>query len=320
MYKVEKYLDQCVASILNQTYTNLEVILVDDGSPDNCPAMCDEWALKDSRVRVIHKPNGGLDTARNAGLDVMKGEFVGTIDSDDFIAPNMYERLYTLLIENDADISMCRVRGVNEDGSPIDDSPDTKPEHVTFSHDDLMNGFLHGWSGFPHIVVSWDKLYKAEIFETLRFAGGNHEDSGTLHRIFGNCRKLISTTERLCYYRHREDSITGKMCSGFQFQSFQSGIYHGKDHCEYFTSIGRPDIAALAPRITARSFVYAFKHLNYLQFRKELSSASSTLRKLIFSRNIGDVLRGIKLALFWLRSIFRPFLDTNPFIEKEKNT
>ena len=93
VYKVEKYLDKCVESIVNQTYKNLEIILVDDGSPDNCPAMCDEWAEKDERIRVIHKENGGLADARNAGMDIATGDYIGFVDSDDWIEPNMYEVL-----------------------------------------------------------------------------------------------------------------------------------------------------------------------------------------------------------------------------------
>ena len=93
VYKVELYLRQCVDSLLAQTYSNLEIILVDDGSPDGCPAICDEYARKDSRVRVIHKPNGGLSDARNVGLDAARGEYIGFIDSDDWVMPDMYEYL-----------------------------------------------------------------------------------------------------------------------------------------------------------------------------------------------------------------------------------
>ena len=94
VYKVEKYLNKCVQSIIQQTYTNLEIILVDDGSPDNCPQMCDEWAKKDSRIVVIHKKNGGLSDARNAGIAVAKGKYIGFVDSDDYIESTMYEDLY----------------------------------------------------------------------------------------------------------------------------------------------------------------------------------------------------------------------------------
>ena len=107
VYKVEKYLDRCVESVVNQTYKNLEIILIDDGSPDNCPKMCDEWEKKDSRIKVIHKENGGLSDARNAGMDISTGEYIGFVDSDDYIDTTMYEKLLTKLLETNSDVAMC---------------------------------------------------------------------------------------------------------------------------------------------------------------------------------------------------------------------
>ena len=115
VYKVEKYLDACVASILGQTYANLELILVEDGSPDNSGALCDAWAQKDPRVRVIHKENGGGGLARNVGLDAAKGELIAFVDSDDYIAPDMFAYLYSLL-QQGADIAECDYVDVVEDG------------------------------------------------------------------------------------------------------------------------------------------------------------------------------------------------------------
>ena len=112
VYKVEKYLKRCVDSILAQTYTCLEVILVDDGSPDGCPAICDEYAREDRRVRVIHKENGGLSDARNAGIDAAKGKFLGFVDSDDYVHPRFYELLLQALKEEGADIAGCDVKKV----------------------------------------------------------------------------------------------------------------------------------------------------------------------------------------------------------------
>ena len=106
VYKVESYLDKCISSIANQTYTNMEIILVDDGSPDNCPAMCDAWAERDSRIRVIHQKNQGGGAARNAGLDFASGSLIAFVDSDDYIAPDMYAHLYELL-KSGADIAEC---------------------------------------------------------------------------------------------------------------------------------------------------------------------------------------------------------------------
>ena len=110
VYKVEKYLERCVKSICAQTYQNLEIVLVDDGSPDQCGEMCDMFAKQDSRIRVVHKENGGLSDARNAGLDVMTGDYVGFVDSDDWIEPDMYQVLYERLIKEKAEISCCGMK------------------------------------------------------------------------------------------------------------------------------------------------------------------------------------------------------------------
>ena len=109
IYNVEAYLDECIASVIAQTYSNLEIILVDDGSPDNCPQMCDEWAAKDSRIRVIHKENGGLSDARNAGIDIATGEYIAFVDSDDWIEPEMYEIMLAALKNENADICACNI-------------------------------------------------------------------------------------------------------------------------------------------------------------------------------------------------------------------
>ena len=119
VYKVEPYLDRCVASILAQTYPNLEVILVDDGSPDNCPAFCDAWAQRDARIRVIHKKNGGQSTARNAGLDAARGEWIAFVDSDDTITPDYCAKLYAAVQQTGAQIAACNYRQVDESGQPL---------------------------------------------------------------------------------------------------------------------------------------------------------------------------------------------------------
>ena len=125
VYKVEAYLDKCISSIVGQTYRNLEIILVDDGSPDNCGAICDAWAEQDSRIKVIHKENGGLSDARNAGMSAATGELLGFVDSDDHISPEMYQLLYERMIADNSDISACGVEMVFENGLPS--RPLTKP-------------------------------------------------------------------------------------------------------------------------------------------------------------------------------------------------
>ena len=120
VYKVEAYLDPCVESIVNQTYRNLEIILVDDGSPDRCPEMCDAWAAKDSRIKVVHKKNGGASDARNAGLDVFLGDYVTFIDADDLVASDMVEVLFKGCVDNGADVSMCALQNFSENAPCLD--------------------------------------------------------------------------------------------------------------------------------------------------------------------------------------------------------
>ena len=115
VFGVELYLNRCIESVVNQKYSNLEIILIDDGSPDNCPTICDEWAERDERIVVIHKKNGGLSDARNIGLKIATGELVGFVDSDDWISPEMYQLLYENMLENDSDISACGVKMIWED-------------------------------------------------------------------------------------------------------------------------------------------------------------------------------------------------------------
>ena len=138
VYRVEQYLDTCVSSILAQTYNNLEVILVDDGSPDNSGVLCDCWAEKDARVRVIHQKNAGGGAARNAGLDVATGEFVSMIDSDDYLHPNLYQHLYSLMTDG-VDIAECTIVPTEEDDLPMEDGSeavDIKPDDRYTKHSD----------------------------------------------------------------------------------------------------------------------------------------------------------------------------------------
>ena len=115
VYKVENYLDRCVQSLVDQTWSNLEIILVDDGSPDNCGAMCDAWAARDNRIKVIHKENGGLSDARNAGMAIASGTYMGFVDSDDYISSDMYQLLYDRMAADGSDIAACGVELVYVD-------------------------------------------------------------------------------------------------------------------------------------------------------------------------------------------------------------
>lgn len=209
VYKVEQYLNRCVKSVLQQSYTNLEILLVDDGSPDGCGAMCDQWAVKEPRIRVIHKENGGLSDARNAGLDAATGEYIVFIDSDDYIAADMIQNLYRALKENDADMSICNFCYVDENGtflpkenqaSPMKDEVFTGPEAIARESD-----YAHkGW----YYIFTWNKLYKRSLFDELRFPKGKlSEDDHTTHKVFQQCKRIATISYVGYYYVQRSGSI-----------------------------------------------------------------------------------------------------------------
>lgn len=163
VYQVEETLDKCVESIIGQTYKNLEIILVDDGSPDNCPAICDSWAEKDSRIKVIHKENGGVSSARNAALDAATGDFIGFVDSDDWIEPEMYSSLIQKISESKKNIALCSYYAVEISGERyecrcVDDKE-------VLDKDDYFRFIVLGGDG----GYIWNRLYDADILKEVRF-------------------------------------------------------------------------------------------------------------------------------------------------------
>lgn len=210
IYKVEKYLKQCVASILAQTYTNFELILVDDGSPDACPAMCDEFAAQDNRIKVIHKRNGGLSDARNAGLDIASGEYIGFIDSDDYVSSEMYSVLVHGILEANAELAICNYIRVDEFGNRIPDkSLSGISKNRCFSKKEFIEELLKPYGGY--FVVAWNKLYKKSIFQELRFPNGKqHEDEFIIHHVVAQCEKVMYVKDELYFYLQRDGSIMSK--------------------------------------------------------------------------------------------------------------
>ena len=206
IYNVEKYINQCLDSIINQTYKNLEIILVDDGSPDNCGKICDEYAIKDNRIKVIHKENGGLSSARNAGLDVASGEYISFIDSDDYVAENFIEKLYGLCKENDAEIAEC---GFIKFEGYIELKYLEEKNEKYVSTDMLKRMYFETAT---RTIVVWNKLYKRCIYEGLRFPIGKiNEDEFTTYRAFyATQKKIVVTNLPLYYYRYSSESIMGR--------------------------------------------------------------------------------------------------------------
>lgn len=206
VYKVEPYLDRCVQSITDQHYKNLEIILVDDGSPDNCPAMCDAWAAKDSRVKVVHKQNGGLSDARNAGMAIATGELMGFVDSDDWIAPDMYQHLHDLMAADNSDIASSGAEMVWEDGTPSHIL--TKSGCCVLDQEDAMRAIIkESWLKQPVCF----KLYKTALIRDIPFPVGKyHEDVFWSYQAVARAQK-VSVSDKVCYYyAQHSNSIMGE--------------------------------------------------------------------------------------------------------------
>ena len=204
VYRVEAYLRRCVDSVLAQTYTQTEVILVDDGSPDGCPAICDAYAREDGRVRVIHQENAGLSGARNAGIEAAKGAWLSFVDSDDYLAPEFLERLYRACVDTGSEMSVCRweyVRGER----PVPERGSGKLEVCSGRE---MLSRLYQPDG-AYFVVAWNKLYRRELFQEIRYPLGRiHEDEATTYRIYDQVKRAAYVDSSLYGYFVTPASIT----------------------------------------------------------------------------------------------------------------
>lgn len=249
IYNVEKYLEKCVTSILNQTYKNLEIILVDDGAKDSSGKIADNLSLKDSRIKVIHKTNGGLSSARNEGMKYVTGEYVAFLDSDDCIIPDFYEYLYKMIRKYNVDIAQgyfLRIpdENIDEYNSIIEDanSQITIKEKVLTRREALE--ILYGVKEEPYVqeVVVWNKLYKKSVLNTIVFPEGKlHEDEFTTHKILYNCDSIAISNRYIHGYMQTKNSIMRKEiglnrvkdCLGASINAIEFFQIHKINYLEY---------------------------------------------------------------------------------------
>lgn len=213
IYNVERYLHRCIESVRRQTYQRLEIILVNDGSWDNCPAICDEYAKLDRRIKVLHKKNGGLSDARNQGMKLANGEYFAFVDSDDFIHPQMYELLLKGLREYNGEVSVCGIwEGVNKEEK-------YEPSvNKFFSWDEVENiRTIENENVFEELyredsvdfIVAWNKLYSHRWLEKLQFPIGKyHEDEFVVPSVLYEADRVVYLPAKMYFYIRREDSIT----------------------------------------------------------------------------------------------------------------
>lgn len=200
VYNVEPYLRQCIDSIISQTYTDLEVLLIVDGSPDNCGEICEEYARKDKRIKAFHTKNNGLSSARNYGILHANGEYIGFLDSDDWIEPEMYSDLLERIEVTGADICMCGYRKEDDPSEYI-----FQPDEVIYNRTEALNALLKG--KINNSV--WNKLYRRELFREVRFPDGkNFEDVIILNELLWTAKRVAVISAPLYHYRVRQNSIT----------------------------------------------------------------------------------------------------------------
>jgi len=216
VYRVEDYLDHCLASITGQTYRNLEIILVDDGSPDRSGAICDAWAAKDSRIRVIHQSNSGGGPARNAALDIATGELLAFVDSDDYIAPDMFSYLYSLM-ETGADVAECDFLETADNDAVF---PEGEVSVTEYTPEEAMRQHIRD-TVFRQLM--WNKLYRRKLADGVRFPSGTKiDDEYFTYRLLMGARKLVRST-RICYaYRQQSSSVMHQSFSLKRVEALQA--------------------------------------------------------------------------------------------------
>lgn len=267
VYNVELFLRTCIDSIVAQTYSNLEIILVDDGSPDKCPEICNEYAKRDERVKVIHQKNGGLSAARNAGIDIARGEYLTFIDGDDFVVSNYIELLYKGIVEFDADISIASFYSfVNENELNVlcNELPFAE---ITKEECFKRYGSLKAELSMPFISAC-NKIYRKDLFDSIRFPVGKlYEDAFITYKLLDKAKKIVIAPIQLYFYRLNPQSILGQSFREKNLEmveAFRSGM-------DYFYHKGEVAIAEMfLPPLLMRE-IYCWWGAKIILKNKDLS-------------------------------------------------
>lgn len=278
IYGVEKYLEECIESIINQTYTTLEVILVDDGSPDRCGEICDRYAQRDSRIIVIHQKNGGAAAARNAGLRIATGEYIAFVDGDDYLEPDAYEKMVAVLIENDADIVHGGFNYIYVNRTEIHNSSD---EIIVFSAAQYLIQFTTDWT----CTLSTIKLFRHHVLSNVFYEEGHLiDDEFFTYQGVMNARKIVYIPTVVYNYRQRASSV----------MKDRSTIQRRCEDIFAFLEKRRKDVSARFPKLTS---VYDNHYADYLLYLPKSELGTKKTIKEIKKRLIRHVADG-KLLLW----------------------
>lgn len=215
IYNVDVYLNKCLDSILSQTFSSIEVILINDGSTDNSYNICQKYSLMDKRIILINQKNEGLAVTRNIGLNIANGKYISFVDSDDYVEKDFLRILYQLIIKYDADISMCGYFYIDENGKEVRCNP-YLDKTVILENSKLIENHLYDDEKNNRINVNvWNKLYKRELWKNIRFPNGKiYEDISTLYLILDTAKRLVISPYKKYYYNQRENSISNNINKG----------------------------------------------------------------------------------------------------------
>lgn len=279
VYNVERYLARCVDSVLAQTYRNFEVILVDDGATDGSGALCDAYARKDARVRIVHKDNGGLSDARNAGMQAAHGEYYAFVDGDDWIAEDYIAYLCSLMLENHAQITVCGYQKVYEMGQNSVGSADTSVRVY-----DTEEGLFHLLYQRGMISSAWGRLFQAALFCDICFPKGKlHEDVAVMYRLFDKADKIVCGDAKKYFYFQRRDSIVNKA-----FDRRRMDYLSFTDECILYMEEKHPDLTKAA---VSRHFSACFDLLSSMGFDKKNHADA-------YSKIVHEIRKYRKMVLF----------------------
>ena len=257
VYNVDEYIRECIDSLLSQTYSNIEIILVDDGSTDNSGSICEEYAKEDSRVIVIHKENGGLSSARNAGMEIMRGDYCCFVDSDDAVAVTFIDHMIGLIHMSGADFSACSyTRDLNEMGAASSQGLIEADAHKALE-------FI--FSEKTMTTSAWGKLYRADLWTDIRFPEGYiYEDYATVYKVIMRCEKIIIAPEKLVFYRPNPESITG---TGFYEKRMQ--YFEISDELRPVIEKTFPDLLTYVDNRTVRYAISYYRQIAASGYKNE---------------------------------------------------
>ncbi|MFQ7311614.1 MAG: glycosyltransferase [Sellimonas sp.] len=271
VFNVESFLNQCISSIVRQEYRDLEIILVDDGSTDRSPQICDEWAKKDKRIKVIHTQNGGGGKARNIALDIARGEFIGFVDSDDYIASDFYKHLLKL-ITNETDIAECSYLETDGDNAQF-----ANPNNCMIMKYTAVEAMKENIEDRFFRQLIWNKLYRRSVIDDIKFPEGKKiDDEYWTYQVIGNARELIRSNAKLYAYRQQENSVMHSLKPDNRLQALEAKTKRHDYICYHF-----PELLGKSLNNLWFSCIYQGQFVLRFMKRQERKEALNYIKKVL---------------------------------------